>query len=124
MRHEPLGTDRILVACHGSSSDALLGIKPVMDWSGFEDRDLVFLMQENDAIYTLTKTGLPTRLRSISVAQIKSDAECSAGKVYTLIGKDGGVKRRWTDTLSIDDLFHNIDAMPMRQFEMRTRGKN
>ena len=124
MRHEPLGKNRILVACHQSSSEALLGIRPHMDWSGFRDRDIIFLVQENDAIYILTETALPTRLKSISVAQIKSDADCSVENGYTLIGKDTGVKRRWSRQLNVNELFQTIDAMPMRQYEILTRDVN
>lgn len=36
-----------------------------------------------------------------------------------LIGKDGGVKRRETTPLPTVQLFSTIDAMPMRQQEMR-----
>jgi len=38
---------------------------------------------------------------------------------YVLIGKDGGEKRRWQDSLPRGELFDTIDAMPMRQYEMR-----
>ncbi len=38
---------------------------------------------------------------------------------YLLIGKDGGVKLRSDTIVSIDQLFSTIDAMPMRQQEMR-----
>lgn len=36
-----------------------------------------------------------------------------------LIGKDGGVKQRWTKPVSPEALFAIIDAMPMRTNEMR-----
>ncbi|MEZ0538636.1 DUF4174 domain-containing protein [Fibrella arboris] len=39
-----------------------------------------------------------------------------------LIGKDGGVKQRFSTPVPATDLFRIIDAMPMRQSEMR--GKN
>ena len=38
-----------------------------------------------------------------------------------LIGKDGGVKRRESQPTPPDNLFSTIDAMPMRQQEMRNR---
>ncbi|MEO0393899.1 MAG: DUF4174 domain-containing protein [Pseudomonadota bacterium] len=38
-----------------------------------------------------------------------------------LIGKDGGEKARWTDLVSMDEIFTRIDAMPMRQWEMQRR---
>ncbi len=36
-----------------------------------------------------------------------------------LIGKDGGIKRREGAPVTMDSLFATIDAMPMRQREMR-----
>lgn len=36
-----------------------------------------------------------------------------------LIGKDGGVKKRKTELMTTEELFGTIDAMPMRQSEMR-----
>ncbi|GGG32245.1 hypothetical protein GCM10011378_05950 [Hymenobacter glacieicola] len=44
-----------------------------------------------------------------------------AGGSFTvlLVGKDGGVKRRETKPLPAAELFSTIDAMPMRQQEMR-----
>ncbi|QFS82698.1 hypothetical protein FIU97_07790 [Roseivivax sp. THAF40] len=38
---------------------------------------------------------------------------------FVLIGKDGGVKRREASPVTADSLFATIDAMPMRQREMR-----
>ncbi|MBC6696716.1 DUF4174 domain-containing protein [Hymenobacter sp. BT190] len=43
----------------------------------------------------------------------------SGGFTVLLIGKDGGVKRRSTRPLAPGSLFSTIDAMPMRQQEMR-----
>jgi len=41
------------------------------------------------------------------------------GNTFVLIGKDGGVKARQTDSLNLGRLFSLIDAMPMRREEMR-----
>lgn len=38
-----------------------------------------------------------------------------------LIGKDGGVKRRFSRPVSPTELFRTVDAMPMRQSEMRRK---
>jgi len=38
-----------------------------------------------------------------------------------LIGKDGGVKRVQKDALDLQEIFDRIDAMPMRQREMREK---
>ncbi|KUF12846.1 hypothetical protein AVJ23_01895 [Pseudoponticoccus marisrubri] len=41
------------------------------------------------------------------------------GFTVLLVGKDGGVKLRSDEPIATDDLFSTIDAMPMRQREMR-----
>ena len=41
-----------------------------------------------------------------------------------LIGRDGGVKLRGDEPMSTRTLFEAIDAMPMRQAEMRRRGSS
>ena len=41
------------------------------------------------------------------------------GNTFVLIGKDGGVKARQTDSLNLGRFFSLIDAMPMRREEMR-----
>ena len=40
-----------------------------------------------------------------------------------LIGKDGGVKQRWPEPVSTEELFAIIDAMPMRASEMQRSNK-
>ena len=40
-----------------------------------------------------------------------------------LIGKDGGVKLRQEEPISVADLFALIDSMPMRKQEMGQRSK-
>jgi hypothetical protein len=53
--------------------------------------------------------------------QITEDLNISADQSYQnlLIGKDGGVKLRQASPISNQELFNTIDAMPMRQREMR-----
>lgn len=41
-----------------------------------------------------------------------------------LIGLDGGIKLQQQDVLSIETLLNTIDAMPMRQSEMKRESKN
>jgi hypothetical protein len=41
-----------------------------------------------------------------------------------LVGKDTGVKRRSTRPVDIQDIFDQIDRMPMRQREMERRSEN
>lgn len=45
----------------------------------------------------------------------------TGGFALVLVGKDGGVKRLKTQPVAPKSLFSTIDAMPMRQQEMRRR---
>ena len=47
----------------------------------------------------------------------------SGSFVLILIGKDGGEKLRQENDFNFDTIFRRIDAMPMRQSEMRQRKK-
>lgn len=40
-----------------------------------------------------------------------------------LIGKDGGIKLNHQDQIQLEDIFELIDAMPMRQEEIRQKGQ-
>jgi hypothetical protein len=85
--------------------------------AGFKDRDLVtwvLIDQERVTIDGEVKPHLPTN-RFYEYFGVDS-------KDFTviLLGKDGGEKLRLTNQiLSSDKLFSVIDAMPMRQQEMR-----
>ena len=45
------------------------------------------------------------------------------GFTALLVGKDGGVKRTAHDPITCEELFAQIDAMPMRRREVRERGR-
>ncbi len=113
---------RILVACPGQA-DFFDGISSGIDWAGFAERDLlVFALTDRD----LNLISVPAKgaITQQDAEQVIRMSDCRDVDKYVLIGKDSGVKRRWTGELHIEDLFQTIDAMPMRQFEMRTRGRN
>ncbi len=44
-------------------------------------------------------------------------------RLVILIGKDGGIKRRAELDTDLREIFLQIDAMPMRREEMRTKSK-
>ena len=53
-------------------------------------------------------------------AALRSEYEVGSGEfTFVLIGKDGTVKRRSQEVVQIEDLFAQIDSMPMRQREMQ-----
>jgi len=100
-----------------------------MDWEGFYERNLELVtVSEKFPHVSLTYNvdGYLHRDPLIGeyAEKVVERSKCDEQTSFVLIGKDGGVKRRWTGKLSVDELFQAIDAMPMRQFEMRTRGAN
>jgi len=117
---------RILATCP-AVLDVFEGISPEMDWAGFQDRDLVIFKLTNEDAQMIFQNVWGVRGLHFSQdrsALLRRRSDCKAGDKYVLIGKDGGVKRRWSGQVVVDDLFETIDAMPMRQYEMRTRGRN
>lgn len=77
------------------------------------ERDVIWFVINGQTIKTNYQGYLTADLRETLMAKYT----LNAGETI-LIGKDGGTKRR-LDTLDLDTLFSAIDAMPMRQSEMR-----
>jgi hypothetical protein len=84
--------------------------------AGFRERDLLLIEVVDDGPSRLEDRPLTTaadeRLRN------RFDVELSAFRVI-LVGKDGTEKRRDEAPVSAQSIFDTIDAMPMRQREMR-----
>ena len=127
------------------------GIDALMKDYQWENRVLlIFAPDSDDAILTeqsanLSGMGAGLNARDLVVVQIVSeDAVSFNGKVDTsltsqafyeyfvvqkadftviLVGKDGTIKLRQTQPVTSQRLFSIIDAMPMRQREMRERGR-
>jgi len=54
--------------------------------------------------------------------RLRTRFEALAGRFKAiLIGKDGGVKLTRNEAIRLQEVFDRIDAMPMRQREMRER---
>ena len=83
--------------------------------SGFRDRDLLLVGLEG------TTPGVPTALLSPQddVAARKHFRIQPGSFTVVLIGKDGGEKLRATGPITWEKLQQTIDAMPMRQDEIR-----
>lgn len=61
----------------------------------------------------------------IDSAALRAHLDVEPGAtVILLVGKDGGVKERWTTAVEPKAVFALIDAMPMRQQEMRSSPTN
>jgi len=65
--------------------------------------------------------------RDLVLVQITNDADRKAYKIpkdataILLIGKDGGVKARWSEQVIPKKVYDLIDAMPMRQQEIQRK---
>ncbi len=87
--------------------------------AGCVERDLIVAYLSPDGADTLVERTIPVE----EAAQRRAALHMPSGQFQVvLIGKDGGVKRRWDAPVAPRDLFEVIDAMPMRQQEMRQRG--
>ena len=122
-----------------------------LDWLRWQNRVLVlFSPSESDPLFQLQKQGLASSAQGVldrelmileimeqgqsrttnqllsekSVQAIRKRFEVQAGTFQVLlIGKDGGVKLRSSEPVSMKDLFGLIDSMPMRQQEMDSKKK-
>ncbi|CAN5842123.1 hypothetical protein BH24DEI2_BH24DEI2_12400 [soil metagenome] len=86
--------------------------------AGLQDRDIVVFHLFSD---TFSDTGHVDRQSLIQneVEALRKRFDIGENTfTFVLIGKDGTVKRRSEETVSVNDLFDQIDAMPMRQREM------
>ena len=83
--------------------------------SGLVDRDMIlFGFGEDTPPFSLDPSIELDRLRkSLSIED----------NTIVLLGKDGGVKAKWETLVDPQRVFDIIDAMPMRQREMRERGR-
>lgn len=87
---------------------ALLG-----DSDGVQDRDLIVVTVDKDSVEI---DGVASQ--SIRANRIRGAFGIPEQGFYVLlIGKDGGVKLRSNELVTIEDLFTLIDGMPMRQKE-------
>jgi hypothetical protein len=91
---------------------------------GIEDREIVVIELVQDGQSKAEGRVMPDE----KVEHLRKQYEVEPGKfAVLLIGKDGGVKARWFEPIDLKQIFGNIDAMPMRQQEIRERanpGKN
>jgi hypothetical protein len=86
---------------------------------GLNERDIVVIFVIEDALSTKRK---PTPNASAVDLRDAYDVLPHEFRVV-LIGKDGGVKLRQEEPISMADLFALIDSMPMRKQEMGRRSE-
>ncbi len=88
--------------------------------AGLQDRDLIIFHLLGGTGY-LNKAGSADE-QNLTQNEVEALRERFGvgenGFALLLVGKDGTVKRRAEEVVSVDDLFNQIDAMPMRRREM------
>jgi hypothetical protein len=88
------------------------------DPEGINDRDLLIFHIEGNEVGFIGKSSSP----SLSADRLRNRYNIAEQEYrYILIGKDGGVKLNKKEFVPNKDLYSVIDAMPMRQREMRER---
>jgi hypothetical protein len=85
---------------------------------GLMDRKLiVYYFSSSKALHT---KNTKNHFRSLPKTWVKQFKKMKSTFAMHLIGLDGGVKKRWNEPTSCEDIFAIIDAMPMRQQEMKS----
>lgn len=137
---ESLWENRILIFCNASGNErspmylSLIGLD---DGREYYDRDIIFVHISKwniDKFYGAFDTshyfpkekGFDVSRRDLGVQEVVSISklmECEPDKnSLALMGKDGTLKARWDEKApTTEDLFSIIDAMPMRQREIKER---
>jgi len=88
------------------------------DTAGMTDRDLLIFHIDTKETRLINQSSNP----ALSAKQLRSQYKTGKNEFrYILIGKDGGVKLDKKEFVAKTRLFSVIDAMPMRQREMRKR---
>ena len=83
---------------------------------GFDDRDMVLIVVLGEGASRIE--GRPLSLEDAD--HLRASFEIGKDEfVLRLVGKDGGVKRASASLVAMNDIFDQIDAMPMRQQELR-----
>ncbi len=86
-----------------------------------EERDLVYFLMADTSLQTNSVYSFSPEYQK---ELLKRYALGSKKSCYVLIGKDGGSKvRKEGEMVNWEELFATIDAMPMRQREMRSSDK-
>lgn len=111
---------RPLVVFAGSPGDAALATQRAIvaaSRGGLAERDMVVIWVVGTTVASETGPG-----PGMSAAALRSRYGVGAGAFRAvLVGKDGGAKISSGSPLSAGTLFGTIDAMPMRQQEMRRK---
>jgi hypothetical protein len=85
--------------------------------AAFADRDLLLIELFSNGTSRINGNTI----NSEDVSQVKQQFDIGNEFSIILVGKDGTAKRRETTPVEPTAIFQQIDAMPMRQQEMRSQ---
>lgn len=125
---------RLLVVCtddDGQSDPSLMTAqydKMFADLPGYIERDVILVwLTDTDVLTWKPVRGNNDRVTLLiggeggDVDALRMKTNCASGsRGISLIGKDSGLKQVWSEAIENSALFEVIDAMPMRQREMRS----
>ena len=83
----------------------------------FEERDVIIIHIKGKN--TSIKNTEMSKYFTKSVFEKINDLNDT--KYLILIGKDGQVKNSYSSKIKIENIFYDVDRMPMRKYEMETR---
>ena len=83
----------------------------------FEERDFIIIHIKGKS--TFIKNTEMSKYFTKSVFEKINDLNDT--KYLILIGKDGQVKNSYSSKIKIENIFYDVDRMPMRKYEMETR---
>jgi len=104
--------NRVIVVDNAQNDSSVLALFE-KNASEINDRDIIWFIFKGDSTFT----NYPDELSEGLLSHARERYGFGQGQVV-LIGKDGGIKSR-LDTVDLNALFLKIDAMPMRQSEIR-----
>jgi hypothetical protein len=108
---------RILLLFPGGTDPKPLLTELQKGEAGILERDIAWFVFRKDGVATNCQKPLAEQF----AASIRERTSSGSDDLeVVLIGKDGGVKARYTE-LDLPSVFARIDSMPMRQAEMRRR---
>ena len=115
--------NRLLMVCSPSQDDPnYQSLKKEMQdqRNGLKDRDILVF-----EVFEKGQSRLDdSPLKKDSADLLRKQFGIRPGQFCILfIGKDGEEKRRWESMVGLEVIFSVVDAMPMRQREMKENGK-
>ena len=83
----------------------------------FEERDFIIIQIKGENTF-IKNTEMPKYFTKSVFEKIN---DLNNTKYLILIGKDGQVKNSYSSKIKIENIFYDVDRMPMRKYEMETR---